>query len=461
MFKRLIKIFAALFAAALCLMSSSCGKGVEERVSEMTEDGKKLVKLYALYVDEDFKKDVADFNKANSEYSIDVTVYANEYPDDPLTRLNNDIIAGKIPDVILLHPYMPIDSYISKGFLADLYGFMDNDGNVNRTDYLEGVLKAYETNGGLYELAPCFSINTLVGKSSLIGGKEGWTVEEFIRFADETPGKYIVGDSYHVSISKAEFFSDITYLCSENYIDRENGTCSFDSEDFIGLMQFANRFPQEIDIEQMEANSNNYWTDYYEACRDGEMLLCKYSLGNFESMRILEKVNYVSPVTFKGYPGVKGNGAVFDAYKELAIAENAANPEGAWEFIKYFLTDDYQDRYAKNDSSHFPVKVSAVEKAAEEAKEMPYYENDDGIRIYERKTYWNGLSEVNIGVNTDADNKKIIDFINSTRNISRRDSGVNAIIGEEAAMYFDGKKSAEEVAKIIQNRVQNYLDESR
>ena len=128
-----------MFAAALCLMSSSCGKGVEERVSEMTEDGKKLVKLYALYVDEDFKKDVVDFNKANSEYSIDVTVYANEYPDDPLTRLNNDIIAGKIPDVILLHPYMPIDSYISKGFLADLYGFMDNDGNVNRTDYLEGV----------------------------------------------------------------------------------------------------------------------------------------------------------------------------------------------------------------------------------------------------------------------------------------------------------------------------------
>jgi len=407
------------------------------------------------------KKDVVDFNRGNPEYYIDVTVYANEYSEDPLTRLNNDIIAGKIPDVILLHPYMPIDSYISKGFLANLYEFMDNDGTVNRTDYLEGVLKAYETNGGLYELAPCFSVNTLVGKSSLVGGKAGWTVDEFTRFADENPGKYIVGDSYHVSISRTEFFSDITDLCSENYIDREKGTCSFDSADFIGLMEFANRFPQEIDIEQMEANSNNYWTDYYEACRGGEMLLCKYSLGNFESMRILEKVNYVSSVTFKGYPGAKGNGAVFGAYKELAIAENAANPEGAWEFIKFFLTDDYQERYAKNDSSHFPVKVSAVESAAEKAKETQYYENENGVRILEQKIYWNGLSEVNIGVNTDTDNKKIIDFINSTRNISRCDSGVNAIIGEEAAAYFDGKKSAEEVAEIIQNRVQNYLDESR
>lgn len=457
MFKR---IFAVLVAAVFCLMFSSCGNVGVEKVSEVTEDGKKIVKLYALYVDDDFKKDVVDFNKASSKYRIEATVYADEYPDDPLTRLNNDIIAGKIPDAILLHPYMPIDSYISKGFLADLYGFMDSDEAVKRADYLEGVLKAYETNGGLYELAPCFSVDTLVGKSLLTGSGTGWTVDEFIRFADENPGKYIVGDSYHVSINRAEFFSSVINQCYENYIDRESGTCSFDSEDFISLMEFTNRFPKEVDIEQMEANSNSYWTDYYEACRGGEMLLCMYSLGNFESMRILEKVNYVSSVTFKGYPGAKGNGAVFNAYKELAVVENAANPDGAWEFIKYFLTDEYQDRYAKNDSSYFPVKASALERAAEKAKETQYYENENGIRLLEPKIYWNGLSEVYIGVNTDADNKKIIDFINSTQNIRRCDIGINAIISEETATYFDGKKSAEEAAQIIQNRVQNYLSEN-
>lgn len=453
------KIFAVLTAAVTVLTMTSCGKSGQ--APEITEDGKKTVKLYALYVDDDFKKDVADFNKASTEYHVEAAVYAEEYPDDPLTRLNNDIIAGKVPDAVLLHPYMPIDSYISKGFLADLYEFIDNDGTVSRTDFLEGVLKAYETNGGLYELAPCFSVNTLVGKSSLVGSGAGWTVDEFIRFADENPDKYIVGDSYHVSISKTEFFSDITDLCSENFIDRDNGTCSFDSESFIGLMEFAGRFPQEIDIEQMEANSNNYWTDYYKACRDGEMLLCKYSLGNFESARILEKVNYVSPITFKGYPGAKGNGAVLDAYKQLAVAENASNPEGAWEFIKYFLTDEYQERYVKNDSSHFPIKVSAVERAAEKAREMPYYEDENGRKIYEHKTYWNGLNEVTVGINTDEENKKIIDFINSAENISRRDSGINAIIAEEAETYFSGKKSAREAAEIIQNRVQNYINENR
>ncbi len=35
------------------------------------------------------------------------------------------------------------------------------------------------------------------------------------------------------------------------------------------------------------------------------------------------------------------------------------------------------------------------------------------------------------------------------------------IIREEAQAYFDGQKSAEDVAALIQNRVQTYLDETR
>ncbi|MDE6710654.1 MAG: extracellular solute-binding protein, partial [Oscillospiraceae bacterium] len=426
-----------------------------------TEDGKKIVSVYALYMDDDFKKDVSDFNRKNTEYQLEVTEYAVEYPDDPITHLNNDIIAGKIPDVILLHRAMPIDSYISKGFLADLYEFIDNDNTVSRTDYLDGVMKAYETNGKLYELVPSFSINTLVGKASLTGSNSGWTVEEFIQLADENPDKYILGDEYALEITQADFFYAVTSQCYENFIDRETGKCSFDSDNFIRLMEFTNRFPKEIDRERIYANGNNYWDDYYKACRDGDMLLSMYSLGNFDGMRILEQVKFVSPVTFKGYPGAAGNGAVFNAHTELAVAKNASNPDGAWEFLKYFLTDEYQDKFAKSDSDRFSIKVSAVEKAAEASMEMPYYEDDDGQKVYEQKTHWNGVTSVNIGINTDEDIRKIINFINSVENISRYDSQINSIINDEAATYFSGQKSAKEAAEIIQNRVQNYIDENR
>lgn len=454
------KIISAALIAAMAAGLSSCGKNAENsQVPKIGEDGKKIVEVYALYTDDDFEMSVIDFNKKSSEYRVEVTKYGKEYPDDPLTRLNNDIIAGKIPDVIMLHPYMPIDSYISKGFLADLYGYMDNDGTVSRADFLEGVMKAYETNGCLYELVPSFSISTLAGKVSRAGSDMGWTVDEFIRFADENHDKNIIGDEYTLSMIREDFFRSVTNLCYENFIDREKGECSFASDDFIRLMEFTDRFPREIDREQINANSNNYWNDYYKAYRDGETLLKVCTIGNFDSIRTMEMSLFTTPIVLKGYPGVGGNGAVFNAHFGLAITAKASNSEGAWEFLKYFLSDEYQDKFAKNDSERFPVKVSAVEKAAAASEEVPYYIDDNGSKIFEKKTVWNGLASVNIGVNTDEDTQNIIGFINSVENISRYDSRVNDIINEEAAMYFSGQRPAAETAEIIQNRVQNYLNE--
>ncbi|MDE6764465.1 MAG: extracellular solute-binding protein [Oscillospiraceae bacterium] len=467
-FKSFKKIFAALIATALCLTVSSCGKGRVEQVSEAagkTADGKKTVTMYSLYTDSEFEKAVVDFNRASSEYQVEVTEYSKEYPDDPLTRFNNDIIAGKLPDLILLSPSMPVDSYISKGLLADLYEFMDKDETIDRSDCLESVLKAYETNGGLYELVPGFSVTTLVGKTSLVGSTPGWTVDEFIQLADANPDKYIIGDEHKLSLTQAEFFSAAVNGCYENFINRETGECSFDSDEFIKLMEFSNRFPKEVDREQLYANSSNYWNDYYKACRDGGVLLIVYHLRSFGSIRELEKLCFANSVTFKGYPGAAGNGAVFDLRTEIAVTSKASEPDGAWEFVKYLLSDEYQRRYTAEDSEEesgqFPIKKSVFEELARKAMERPYYENDDGIRVYYEKTQWNGSYTVSIGVNTDSDNKKVTDFINSVENIRRYDQQINSIINDEASAYFDGKKSAEEAAAVIRNRVQNYLDENR
>ena len=166
-------------------------------------------------------------------------------------------------------------------------------------------------------------------------------------------------------------------------------------------------------------------------------------------------------MTFNGFPGAKGNGAVFNAYTEIAITSKASNPDGAWNFVKYFLSDEYQDLYATNDSYQFPIKKSSLEKLAEISKERPYWEDSDGKKEYYDNTYWNGSSSVNIGVNTDEDNQKVMDLINSTENISRYDEQINKIINEEASAFFEGQKSSKEVAEIIQNRVSNYLAENR
>ena len=56
---------------------------------------------------------------------------------------------------------------------------------------------------------------------------------------------------------------------------------------------------------------------------------------------------------------------------------------------------------------------------------------------------------------------KFIDFVGSIEKCAYYDEDIQAIISEETASFFAGQKSAEEVARVIQSRVEIYVNESR
>lgn len=52
------------------------------------------------------------------------------------------------------------------------------------------------------------------------------------------------------------------------------------------------------------------------------------------------------------------------------------------------------------------------------------------------------------------------DYVVSIRSFEGADSKVSDIISEEVSAYFSGQKTAEQVAEIIQNRVNVYINEN-
>ncbi|MDE6745928.1 MAG: hypothetical protein K2J72_04720, partial [Oscillospiraceae bacterium] len=59
------RILAAVMSAAMILSMSSCGKGQASKSVETTEDGKKIVKMYAWYIeDTSIYSHISEFNKA-------------------------------------------------------------------------------------------------------------------------------------------------------------------------------------------------------------------------------------------------------------------------------------------------------------------------------------------------------------------------------------------------------------
>ncbi len=427
-----------------------------EKVDPAAVPDKQLISVYAYYLDYKTKQQIVEFNQKSELYQIEVTTYV-DYDDGTgdssagLTKMNNDLISGKIPDIILIDSYStPVDSYISKGILADLNEFIDKDESINRADYLSNIFEAYSVNGKLYQLVPSFNINTMVGKASKLDGKQSWTMAEYLEFVKGKP-EGIIGET-----TKENFLANFLCYAMNSYISPETGECYFNTDDFKALLECANQYPDEIDYDSLY-NDPGYWDKQQAACREDRQLVSMEYIYQFSNMIELEKGKFGEEITFIGYPTSTGNGSVIAANNSYAITSKAKNPDGAWEFIKFFLSDEYQNDV----SSGFPIKLSAYDALKEKAKEKPFFTDENGNKVEYENTYWIGNSSVEIGVNTDADNDKLMNLITSATNIYKYDRDLMKIITEEAAAYFAGQKSVDETADIIQNRAYTYISENR
>ena len=85
---------------------------------------KEVLVLGANYLDSDVRKRLIEFNKTSTKYRITVKDYSSYSTIDDYmagyTQLNNDIIAGNMPDILMVNNNIPVDNYIAKGLLADI-----------------------------------------------------------------------------------------------------------------------------------------------------------------------------------------------------------------------------------------------------------------------------------------------------------------------------------------------------
>lgn len=417
---------------------------------------KTSISFGCFYMDYNVKRQIVKFNKTNSKYRIQIKDYSMfSTSEDYLagyTQLNNDILTGNTPDIMVVDANMPIDSYIAKGILEDLNPYIDADEELNREDYLTNVLNAFSVDGKLYQLAPRFSVFTVMGKTSDVGAQRGWTLEDLEKVMASKPE----GTQSFAEMNRANILYYAIMLSSKNYIDQVTGECHFDSPGFIHLLEFMKQFPEEIDYSVYE--DDNYWENYETMYRDGRALLQATSISQYSDFNRIEKVSFGEDVTLIGFPTENKDGSAIMADLSMAMSAKSKSKDGVWEFMRYYLTDDYQENgieYA------FPIKLSALEKQGAKAMERPYWENEDGTKEYYDDTYQLNGVDVKIEPMTQQEVDEFTDFLKSIDQVGNYSSSLTDIINEEAAAFFADQKSAEEVAKIIQSRIQIYISENR
>ena len=181
------------------------------------------------------------------------------------------------------------------------------------------------------------------------------------------------------------------------------------------------------------------------------MIATVSNIGDLRNFNNMEQGTFGGELTMIGFPSSDGDGSVIWPNLRFALSAKSKNSVGAWEFLRTFLTDEYQESVEYG----FPLSVKLLDEKVQQAMERPYY-----MVEYDETAYINGV-EIPIAPITKERADEIVAQLYSFTQVYRSDDTLLNIVREEAGPFFAGQKKAQEVAPIIQSRVQLYVNENR
>ncbi len=412
--------------------------------------------LGALYAGSDLESAVVAFNRQSDTCHVTIKNYngiGDAYiPDsEALQNMNMDIIsANNCPDIFDLKN-INVEALAKNGVFENLEPWLEQSSTLNREDYLENVLENFTYDGILTAIPATVTLYTLMGNSDIVGEKPGWTLDEMIAIVDANPDVRLSIFDVNQSVLR-----DCLQFGINNFIDWGTGKAEFESEEFKKMLIFASRYPSPDSWTSSEESAN-------QQMRQGKLLLISMYISAFQDIQLYDD-QYDGGVTFIGYPTADGsNGCRLETSNACAIASKCKYKEEAWEFIEFLLNREADEWSAdgfpcnKNDLT---AKISAVEYLTDSNGDLLLDLNGKPMLKYDSVMYNNSSRRYEYHAVTEDEAALVIFLLGSAQFISTRDDAIYRIIYEESEAYFQNQKSVDEVAKIIQNRVQLYLDEN-
>ena len=428
------------------------------------------------------------FNRSSTEYHVNVIYYTPS--DDELLSMNrqiaNDMMRGEQIDLILFHNDVTMEYFNHLGILGDWYPLVQNDADYPRDAFLPCILNAYQNQDGtLPTLTTDFGLTTLAAVTENVGGMKDWTYAECIEFSESLAWDQIL---LKLERDKGSTESDAMLVLKsflpvvlDDYLDMENNTCDLDSDSFREFLTLCNTILIDHETAAYKKNDN-----FIESIYESEGYINEYRTGHTILFNEAENQNngaftIQTPsdiqnikgnffkghenITFIGYPlkeGAEKSGTAVTPWIQFGLTANAEHADGAWEFIKGYL--DYQIQEQGNPLSYrkpyLPCTYDAL-AAALDYYEDRYYLMESGPQLVSYPSSYS-LEDNPMYCKADMEVRAILTELVETAN--RRYSGNTAVMNiilEDAADYFHGVNTLNDVTKRMQNRINTYLSERK
>ena len=428
------------------------GRGVLERL-QMKKMDKTVLVMQDTYCKDPawLKETLAQFNKNNEQYYVIYECPERDRQMEFGQGIAVQIAAGKGPDILMGDALSFVDDLAGKGGMVDLAPYMAESG-MKEEDYFPSAFSYWRDEDKIYSVSICGTLSYQWLEGTALGMESRPEIEILL--------DALLAQKEDVSYMERQLASEVLLDLleySENccgMLDWEKGLCDFRGELYAKMMLVANKYGDTWD-NVMAGKADNY----------RKPVVVKLSVLDIYEYETLEEVEKQGGILLlnedgAGYEAPGGMGGLF------AINANSAHIEGAWEFISYMMSDQVQrTQRSPMRATSRAVCIAAVE---EELRWLDRgnveYRNDElydsqGKLVYSRSRSWS---------REDITDEKAMEYISMRDKAvgggseeERRMKPVWQIIREESEAYFTGDKSIEEVADIITNRVQLYLDENQ
>ena len=386
-------------------LGRSFQKNIIGLVYEETAEKKPLI-LWTFYVDKYLEKLVTGFNQTHSDYQIQVEDVGNIED----SQLKAKIISGAGPDLYLPGSSGRFSELNSEAVFEDLAPFIQNSSSVSEENLILPLVASVNSGDRIFQFPVTFILYTAVCKND-IATASTMSLDELNNLPQVQNGEVSIVPSYLGSEGAWSWLSNL-YICK--YLDRENDSCNFETDEFIELLEFCatiNKTPQSQNIP---------------------------SIYNFEWIPGTLRMLYYQKTYGESFELNTAFGSGFGVEMSFAISNTSKNKDGAWKFIEYCHFADIA-----GEGFSLPASAARLDKLLDEAC-------SSGVWWPETRQYI-PLSSYTADMLKDA--------IYRTKNTYASDGIIQNIMQEEANKFFAGDRSAEETASMIQSRVAIYLSE--
>ncbi len=406
------------------------------REEALPEGGEMHTLILATVAGNDYGSGLKDminsWNRANPFSKIelrDYSVYSSsDNPQGAQLQMAKDVASGIIPDIYDFAPAVNEDytsislnpaSMAKRGLLEDLNPYIDSDPEIRREDIFDNLLKAFEIDGGLYEIFGQYSFLTAYGPASLTGGPENRNYENLRRIAYSNGFGSAFGSDWE---DKADLLIQLVEKSGTKLVDWSKGECYFESEYFMNLLR-------EVSVPYAGLNVDTPHMIDRLKNRNGLLII------DTQSTMWCPTAPSVFGDDFE-YTGLPEVGNAVSTAGTFGISSSSNYKDECWAFLRRQLlpANDFSVSLSMRRDEVAALKVFELSRAKEDGvmQHHPYIEHAMDKLI-------SAIAQVEIGV--------------------RPDAQIRAIVSSEAADYFAGVRSAEETAANIQARVSIYMAE--